>query len=375
MYRVVIKRYGRGRDELFEGLKSIDDIEICGFTDKDTKLWGNLEKGYPVYSIFQIAELYREKKVDKVIFTYEIGMSLMDRMVKEAVNLGIRKGDIWIAKPEFYVEQVRRHICEYEEYKRLPYIEYHVTDHCNLNCKGCVHFAPLVQGEKYADYETLKRDLLQLKKLVPYIDKIHILGGEPFLNKELGRYIELTREVYPFSNISVVTNGLMLIKMKADVIESLRKNKVRISISSYPPILSRINDIVAYVKDQGIEIDCTEPIYQFAYTFDSKGGHAEGAKRINCTCPNLYEGHLAVCPPIAYMKYYNDYFNQNMTYEDGLIDIYDENLTYKVLVDELHKIRKVCDKCLFISKEDAVFMDWEQSKLKNINDYVWRGED
>lgn len=279
MERIVIKRYGRGKSELAEGLQGVKDIEICGFTDKDTKLWGSVEKGYPVFSIFQTADLYRENKIDKVILTCEIDAPLMQRMVKEAVCLGIKKSDIWIAKPEFYVEPAKKNICAYEDYKRLPYMEYHTADHCNLNCKGCVHFAPLVQGEKFADYETVKRDLAQMKKIVPYIDKIHILGGEPFLNKELGRYIDVTREMYPFSDIGVATNGLLLMKMEPDVIEAFRRNHARILVSSYPPILNRINEIAAYVKGLGIDISFSEPIYEFAYTFDKKGGHMGGGKK------------------------------------------------------------------------------------------------
>ena len=374
MERVVIKRYGNGKEKVLEGLKQVRDIEIYGFTDKDTKLWGTCEKGYLVYSIFQVAELYKAKKIDKLVFACDIEMELLDRMVKEACSLGIEKEDIWITKPEFYVDSLKKHICIYEEYMRLPYIEFHVADHCNLNCKGCVHFSPLVKGKKFADFDMVKRDLLQLKKLVCYIDKIHILGGEPFLNEELDKYIDLVRDVYPFSEISVVTNGLLVMKMNERTEKAFKRNRATIAISSYLPVLGKIDEIIAYVKEKGIDVRCSETIYEFAYTFDCQGGHAGGAQKIHCTCPNLYEGHLAVCPPIAYLKYYNEYFGQKLDEQDGLIDIYDDDLTYDKLIEELHKVRCICDKCLFISKEDAVPMKWEQSMQRSISDYVWMGK-
>ncbi len=277
MDRVVIKLYKS--DKAFEGLKQLEDIEICGFTDSNVKLWDTHEKGYTIYSIFKVAELYKRREIDKVIFASEISMSLLSRMVKEACNLGINEKDLWIVKPEFYTDPIKENICEYKDYRRLPYIEFHVADHCNLNCSGCVHFSPLVKTEKYADYETVKRDLIQLKKLVSYIDKIHILGGEPFLNNELDRYIDLVHMIYPFSNIHVVTNGLLLKNMEQKLIESFRRNKAKIWISSYPPILDKIEEIITWVKDKGIEIRCSEPIYEFAYTFDQKGGHAEGGHK------------------------------------------------------------------------------------------------
>lgn len=57
-----------------------------------------------------------------------------------------------------------------------------------------------------------------------------------------------------------------------------------------------------------------------------------------------------------------------------MIDIYDDDLTYDKLIEELHKVRCICDKCLFISKEDAVPMKWEQSMQRSISDYVWMGK-
>ena len=359
---------------MFENLKKVRDIEICGFTDLDTQLWGEQEKGYYVYSIFQAVELYKKQKIDKMIFASKIRMPLLNRMVKEACNLGINKEDIWIAKPEFYIEPIREHICTWDEYRRMPYIEFHVVDSCNLNCKGCVHFSPLVRGEKFADFETVKRDLLQLKKLVSYIDNIHILGGEPFLNRELDKYVDLVRNVYQFSEISIVTNGLLLMNMDEKVINAIMRNEAKIQISVYPPILGKIDEIVAWVKDKGIDVRCSEPIYEFAYTFDCRTGHSQGVSHINCTCPNLYEGHLAVCPPIAYMKYFNEYFGQDLDDKDGLIDIYDADLTYDKLLKELQKVRNICDKCLFISKEDAKPMKWELSRQKDMDDYVYGGE-
>lgn len=371
MDKVIIKRFHS--DKLYENLKKIKDIEICGFTDKNPQSWGMMEGEHPIYSIFQVAELYKNKKIDKVVFASGIEIDFLNRMIKEVCDMGISKDDIWVEKPEFDEEPSKEHLCLYEQYWRLPYLEFHVVDHCNLNCKGCVHFSPLVESKKFADFEIVKNDFTQLKKIVSYIDKIHILGGEPLLNEELDAYIYLVREIYPYSEVSVVTNGLLLSQMKRKVVEALKDTGAQIVISMYPPILNKIDEIVDKVKKEGVKIVCSDVVSEFSYTFDNKGGHARGVQEIHCKCPNLYEGHLAVCPPIAYMKYFNNYYKQHWSYEDGLINIYDSQLTYAGLIEELHKVRNACDSCLFISKEDAIPMKWEQSTQKNIGDYVWLG--
>ena len=371
MKNIIVKRFGDKKGTIIENLKKLQNIHIVGYTDKNTELWGNYEAGYCIYSIYKVIELYKSGQVDGIVFSGKIEMKLLDKMIKEVYNLGMKEEDVLIARPEFCCEEPKwSDLCTYSEYRRIPYIEFHVADHCNLNCKGCVHFSPLVKEIKFPNYEEVKADIFQLKKVVEYIDDINILGGEPFLNEDLDKYIELVREVYPFSKITIVTNGLLLMKIKDRHVESIKHNNAKIRISAYPPILNKLDEIISYTKTLGIEVSCSEPISHFSYTFDASGGHAKGAQRMNCTCPNLYEGHLAVCPPIAYLRYFNDYFDKDWDMQDGMIDIYDESLTYSKLLVELHKVRKLCDYCLFISEEDMISKKWEQSKDINLSDYV-----
>ncbi|MBQ8698696.1 MAG: hypothetical protein IJ521_06835, partial [Schwartzia sp.] len=120
----------------------------------------------------------------------------------------------------------------------------------------------------------------------------------------------------------------------------------------------------------GIKISCSEPIQEFAYALDAQEGHALHANRINCTCPNLYKGALYVCPIIAYLRYFNKAFHERLEDQDGRIDIYDPQLTFPRLAGELHKVRKVCDRCLFISREHAELKKWERTDAAVIWDYM-----
>ena len=38
----------------------------------------------------------------------------------------------------------------------LDYLEFHLADHCNLNCAGCLHYAPFAD-KRFADVETVRR--------------------------------------------------------------------------------------------------------------------------------------------------------------------------------------------------------------------------
>jgi hypothetical protein len=60
----------------------------------------------------------------------------------------------------------------FAEYKLLKFklrrniesIEFHLAEHCNLNCAGCDHFSPLA-AEEYASLETVKKDMARLAEL------------------------------------------------------------------------------------------------------------------------------------------------------------------------------------------------------------------
>ena len=76
--------------------------------------------------------------------------------------------------------------------KHIPLIEYHLVNHCNLNCKGCAHFAPLAKPW-FADINEFEKDLNQLSSKV-IIDKLTLFGGEPLLNNDIFNHYYKTKE-------------------------------------------------------------------------------------------------------------------------------------------------------------------------------------
>jgi molybdenum cofactor biosynthesis enzyme MoaA len=71
----------------------------------------------------------------------------------------------------------------------LPYIvETHLVDHCNLNCKGCSHFASLVPGEVFTDIEIFKRDIARLSQIFIDVYEIRLMGGEPLLHPDIDTF-------------------------------------------------------------------------------------------------------------------------------------------------------------------------------------------
>lgn len=89
----------------------------------------------------------------------------------------------------------------------MPYLETNIADGCNLNCKGCMHFAALFKTSEVYSIETFRRDVRQLAQTVD-VGKFRLLGGEPLLLKNLDEYINISRQYLSRSDLRIITNGL-----------------------------------------------------------------------------------------------------------------------------------------------------------------------
>lgn len=249
----------------------------------------------------------------------------------------------------------------------LPYLEYHVADHCNLNCKYCTHYSPLVLQPVYTEYDKFAADLRQLKKHIIDIGVIRILGGEPLLNPELGRFIELTRELYPASIITVVTNGMLLDRLEPGLIEVMKKNMAFFHISFYPPLKDKVQEIQKYLYEQEIPYTITSMITEFNKTQTMTPQENEdffySCFQASCTC--LHEGKVAPCYAPFTTKYFNEAFGQELPVNEG-VDLYDDGLTFPVLKAELLIPMQRCSYCI-----SGKACDWEIiGKNSTLQDWV-----
>ena len=160
----------------------------------------------------QFAALYHKKLIDKIIFPRELYIG-QQTMLSQLQTLNVDVDDIYITNRLSNDLNVMNFLERYTSAKYLPYLEFHVADHCNMNCKYCEHYSGLVKTPKFTNLKRFTQDFEQLKKFIDDIGMIRILGGEPLLNSEINEYVKLSRRLYPLAQIFVVTNAILLPKM------------------------------------------------------------------------------------------------------------------------------------------------------------------
>jgi MoaA/NifB/PqqE/SkfB family radical SAM enzyme len=212
--------------------------------------------------------------------------------------------------------------------KHLGVIEFHLAEHCNLNCAGCDHFSPLAQ-EEYADLGIVEKDMARLASLTHgNIKEIRLIGGEPLLHKNVVSFFPLVRRYFPKSRILLFTNGILLTK-QADVFwESCRNNKIVLFVTRYP---ININTEAIEAKCKKYGIDFLHPpgirddeMYRCVLSLEGKGDVKTNWKYcMHNVWTFLRNGRIYPCPFYANIHHFNRHFKTNLPLTDkDSIDIH-----------------------------------------------------
>lgn len=205
----------------------------------------------------------------------------------------------------------------------LPKVEMHIADHCNLNCKGCTHFSPVFEKE-LPDFEERMHDVALLKEKMPHIMLFSILGGEPFLNPEIGRYAAAIRALLPDTQIQIVTNGLLIPQLDGEILNTIREQGVVIQISEYRPTYRIRGRIQEKLDEYGVmyQIQPYEAKQKFIRPLSLSAHSRHPHACISDQCVNIWNGKIARCPTLMYIDRFNAAFDKSLPNE-GILSLED----------------------------------------------------
>lgn len=316
--------------------------------------------GIPAISINQFLSFYKMGIIQAVIFPREIYRHV-NWFLTDMLKAGVDLEDIYITDRlhdgDYNADNVISFMKPYTRAPYLPYLEFHVADHCNLNCAACEHYSGLVHEEKFPVYSQFEKEFLKLKDFISDIGVIRILGGEPLLNKEIIKYFDLTRRTYPEASINLVTNALLLRNMPDEFYESMRANNIVINISYYPPMEAQMDKIESFLASKGVMWEKSPLIKTFTVKQTLVKQTDAQQQYFNCLqahCHNFYEGKLAACFLPFMTKYFNKEFNKSLP-EDGAIDLFAEGLTLEQIKTRLLTAFERC--CYCTSPKE---INWQQ---------------
>ncbi|MDR1948043.1 MAG: hypothetical protein LBQ38_01495 [Spirochaetaceae bacterium] len=245
-------------------------------------------------------------------------------------------------------------------------VEIHITEHCNINCKGCSHFSSLAD-EDYLDPGDFERDCIKLSRVTDKLYAFKMLGGEPLLHPKITQLNNIARKYFPKTAVQIITNGVLLPKQPEEFWLSCSRNKIQILISQYPIQINNdeIKRLAKKYKVRVQHIGTTNKDRMCKMPLDLSGRQDVVESYKNCImswgmCITLREGKIYACSTAAHIRFFNNYFNQNLAVSDSdYIDL-DKVKNKNELIDFLCKPIPFCRYCR--TKEIKFGELWDISK-------------
>ena len=225
----------------------------------------------------------------------------------------------------------------------INYLEHHIVDHCNLNCAGCSHFSPLAQ-QWFEDIEDFKRDFTQLAEITnKQVGTIRLMGGEPLLHPQVLDFLIITRQLFPYSQIQIVSNGILIPSMKQELLKVCNENNILICVSNYGLNMDLRQVLNGFNKTR---IDWKNQMYNISLDTTGTQDPARAFNGCDLHVNHWYyfqNGCFYPCCICANIDYFNQYFNLNLECKNEYISIY--NHTEDEIKQFLNQPITLCKYC------------------------------
>jgi organic radical activating enzyme len=138
----------------------------------------------------------------------------------------------------------------------LSKIDTVITTRCTLKCKNCNMFISHMTDQHDLDLSELKKNFDTFFESVDYVYEYTLLGGEPFLHKNIKEILTYMGERYGtrIGKINLISNGTVV--PAEEVLEVMEKYQVMVNISDYThvvPYEDKLNKVERVFESHGIE--------------------------------------------------------------------------------------------------------------------------
>ena len=226
----------------------------------------------------------------------------------------------------------------------INYIETHILEHCNLNCRGCSHFSGLAHKE-FKNIDDYINEMSALSKLTNQgLRIIRVMGGEPLLNPNFVQYYLETRKLFPHSEIVLVSNGTLLKNVTDEQIETLNNANIDLCVSSYGVNV----DMDKFKKFKTHYFHNKKELYNISIDLNGSQDIVKSFRDCDIVQHGwlfFKDGRLFQCCIMGNIDYFCDYFNQNIEYDLDDISIDVSTHTLEEVENFLNTPHQVCRYC------------------------------
>jgi len=116
-----------------------------------------------------------------------------------------------------------------------------ITERCSLKCRDCSNLMQYYQSPGDCDIENVLRSIDALCLLTDQINEFRVIGGEPFMNRNIHLVMNRLIQEPKVRKIVIYTNGTIV--PKGEPLESLKHEKTLLIITDYGPLSRKLRDL------------------------------------------------------------------------------------------------------------------------------------
>ena len=132
----------------------------------------------------------------------------------------------------------------------LKSIDIQITEKCSLRCKDCSNLMQYYTKAKDSDMDILFKSIDRFILSIDSLDEFRVLGGDPFMNKNLYKIINKLVTYDKCKRVVVYTNAR--IAPKGENLECLKNKKVMLDITNYGESSLAHEKVIKLAKDENI---------------------------------------------------------------------------------------------------------------------------
>ena len=140
----------------------------------------------------------------------------------------------------------------------IGFLDLPITTFCTLSCIDCMQYVTS-RPKHDVPFKSLTRELDALFRCVSFVGEMSIIGGEPFLYKQLPDILDYLVDNYRdrIGSLVITTNGTVTPETRT--LERCSKANVFISVSDYSEAITHLGERIAKLelmaKEAGIRIE------------------------------------------------------------------------------------------------------------------------
>jgi len=233
----------------------------------------------------------------------------------------------------------------------INHCEIVVTEKCTLRCRDCANLMQYYKKPESFDIGEIIHDFNNFLQTIDILCELRILGGEPFICKELAVLLNEYIKCDKIKRITIYTNATII--PDQNIINVLTDKKIAVHLSNYGACSGKVKQLEKIFSENHViyYIHRYEKWRDFG-GLEKRNYTKEQATQLYQTCftgrcYTFYRGKLYLCPRSAHGEQLGIFQNK----QDEYIDFRDINVAKDIKRDELKKLLvnvktlTACDYC------------------------------